>query len=100
MEKTELGSMIKKARQKKGYTQEVLAEKADLMVYIVDSSVYLDENDMEIIKLLDSSNYNLIFMRITLFIPVLKLPLQNPSTSISVGCTTLKAIIFLHCLIV
>ncbi len=30
MEKTELGSMIKKARQKKGYTQEVLAEKADI----------------------------------------------------------------------
>jgi len=30
-------------------------EKADLMVYIVDSSVYLDENDMEIIKLLDAS---------------------------------------------
>ena len=30
-------------------------EKADLMVYIVDSSVYLDENDMEIIKLLDAN---------------------------------------------
>ena len=30
MEKTALGSMIKKARQKKGYTQEVLAEKADI----------------------------------------------------------------------
>jgi len=30
MEKTALGSMIKKARQNKGYTQEVLAEKADI----------------------------------------------------------------------
>lgn len=30
-------------------------ERADLMVYIVDSSVALDENDLEIIKLLDSS---------------------------------------------
>lgn len=30
-------------------------EKADLMVYIVDSSVHLDENDMEIMKLLDAS---------------------------------------------
>ena len=30
MEKTELGSMIKKARRHKGYTQEVLAEKADI----------------------------------------------------------------------
>ncbi len=30
-------------------------EKADLMVYIVDSSVELDENDKEIIDLLDSS---------------------------------------------
>ena len=30
MEKAALGSMIKKARQKKGYTQEVLAEKADI----------------------------------------------------------------------
>ena len=30
-------------------------EKADLMVYIVDSSVDLDENDIEIIKLLDTT---------------------------------------------
>ena len=30
MEKTALGSMIKKARQEKGYTQEVLAEKAGI----------------------------------------------------------------------
>lgn len=30
MEKADLGSMLKKARQKKGYTQEVLAEKADI----------------------------------------------------------------------
>ncbi len=30
MEKTALGSMIKKARQMKGYTQETLAEKAGI----------------------------------------------------------------------
>lgn len=30
MEKSELGSMIKKARKIKGYTQEVVAEKADI----------------------------------------------------------------------
>ena len=30
MEKAALGRMIKKARQRKGYTQEVVAEKADI----------------------------------------------------------------------
>ena len=79
MEKTELGSMIKKARQKKGYTQEVLAEKADIgLMYYGEIERGVKMPSMNIfIKIIEALTFLLIIFCRTSFLPAKNMYLTN-----------------------
>ena len=54
----------------------------------------------EIVELLNGGNYDFVLVRIAFCIFILKLSLQNLCVLVSVGCSSLKAVILFHGLIV